>query len=337
MIWQLRKMMAKSFCTNFTDADPHMNRRIFDCETTLFTGSDDPHKLVRIDKTDVAGDIYIRTVVNGVETSLAQPFTYTTEPMPNHPLLQKANRTRQVICVYDNAGEHFLPGMDHISAPVTRHMGKSDVLLFIFDPTQDVRFRAACTEQVNDPQMNPAEAAMQSDIQNRLSSTRQETVLTNILTQIRNLNLLPPHAKIKIPLIIVLSKYDAWQQLGKGKFPEGKTLQERNPWQPTTEKTVHVYNPDRVEKYSQILRELMLDLIPNLVSTAESAVERVTYIAISATGGPPEFGKQDEQGIRPLCYRPINVKPIWTEVPFLHAQYLVTALAGKFFHSFSFA
>jgi len=323
MIWQLRKTQAKSFCSNFTDADPHMNRRIFDCETTLFTGSDDPNKLVRIDKTDVAGDIYNNTIVNGTPTQLAQPFTYTTEPMPKHPMLQKANRTRQVICVYDNAGEHFLPGMDDITTPVTRHMGKSDVLLFIFDPTQDVRFRAACTEPVNDPQMNPTQGGTKSETQSRIHSTRQETVLTNILTQIRNLSLLAPDEKIKIPLIIVLSKYDAWQQLCRGKFPPGKAPHERDPWKATTEKTLHVYNSDRVENYSQILRELFLDLIPNLVTQAETAVESVTYIAISATGGPPEFGEPDEQGISPLCYRPVNVKPIWAEVPFLHAQYLV--------------
>ena len=315
--------MAKGFCSNFTDADPLMNRRIFDYETTLFTGSDDPNKLVRIDKTDVAGNIYNNTIVNGTATQLAQPFTYTTEPMPNHPLLQQANRTRQIICVYDNAGEHFLPGMDHITAPVTRHMAKSDALLFIFDPTQDVRFRAACTEPVNDPQMNPTPDGMRSETQSRIHSTRQETVLTNILTQIRNLNFLPPHEKIKIPLIVVLSKYDAWQQLGRDRFPAKKAPQERNPWKPTTEATTNVYNADRVEQYSQILRNLLLDLIPNLVSTAESAVAQVTYIAVSATGGPPELGEADEQGIRPLCYRPINVKPIWAEVPFLHAQHLV--------------
>ena len=323
MIWQLRKTLAQNFCSNFTDADPQMNRRIFEYETTLFTGSADPNKLVRIDKTEVGGDIYNDTFINGVQTQLAQPFTYTTEPMPNHPLLQKANRTRQVICVYDNAGEHFLPGADNVTVPVTRHLTKSDVLLFVFDPTQDVRFRAACTEQVNDPQMNPEEAGTRSDIHNRVHSTRQETVLTNILTQIRNLNFLSSREKIKTPLIIVLSKYDAWQQLVRGKFPAGKAPHERNPWKRTNKETTRVYHADMVKEYSQILRTMLMGLIPNLVSTAESAVEMVTYIPVSATGGPPELGEADEQGIRPLCHRPINVKPIWAEVPFFHAQYLV--------------
>ena len=319
MIWQLRKTMAKNFYSNFADTDPAMNRRIFDYETTLFTGSDDPNKLVRIDKTDVAGNIYNNTIVNGTPTQLAQPFTYTMEPVPSHPLFQKANRTRQVICVYDNAGEHFLPGMDHVTAPVTRHMAKSDALLFIFDPTQDSQFRAACTEPVDDPQMR---SGMKSEVSSRMHSTRQDTVLVNILTQIRNLNLLLPHDKIKMPLIIVLTKYDAWKQLGRGKFPPGKAPQEWNPWKLTADGVINYYNSERVEKYSLILRELLMDLIPNIVSTAESAVERVTYIAVSAMGGPPELGEPDEQGIHPLCYRPVKVKPIWAEVPFLHAQYL---------------
>jgi hypothetical protein len=322
MTWQLRKTMAQCFHTNFTDTDPQANQRIFDYETTLFTGSDDPHKLVRIDKTDVAGNIYNNVIVNGIPTQFAQPFTYTTKPMPNHPFFQRANRTRQVICVYDNAGEHFLPGRDSIEAPVTRHMAKSDALIFIFDPTQDVRFRSACTEPVNDPQMKSAQSGMESETQSRIHTTRQEVILNNVLMQIRNLNSLPPHVKINMPLIIVLAKYDAWKQLGRGKFLKGKAPDERNPWKLTTDGIISCYYSERVEQYSRILRSLLMDLIPGLVSTAETEAEQVTYIAVSSTGGPPEFDTPDAQGIRPLCYRPINVKPIWAEVPFLHAQYL---------------
>jgi len=322
MTWQLRRTMAQSFHTNFTDTDTQANQRIFDYETTLFAGSGDPHKLVRIDKTDVAGDIYNNTIVNGIPTQLAQPFTYTTKPMPNHPFLQRANKTRQVICVYDNAGEHFLPGRDSIDTPVTRHIAKSDALLFIFDPTQDARFRAACTEPVSDPQMNSGQYDSGNETQSRVHSIRQEIVLNNVLTQIRNLKFLPPHAKIKMPLIIVLAKYDAWKQLGKGQFPPGKAPEERTPWRLTAEGIINYYNAERVEQYSRIWRNLLMKLIPELVSTAESETEKVTYIAVSSTGCPPELGKPDEQGIRPLCYRPSNVKPIWAEVPFLHAQYL---------------
>ena len=319
MIWQLRKTMTKYFHSSMIDADLQMNRRIFGYETTLFTGSDDPNKLVRIDKTDIAGKIYNNTIINNIATQLAQPFVYMTEPMPSHPLLEKANRTRQVICVYDNAGEHFLPGADNVTAPVTRHLARSDALFFVFDPTQDVRFRAACTEPVNDPQM--CSDVEDSDIQRRIHLVRQDVVLDNVLAQTRSLSFLQPHEKIKIPLIVVLSKYDAWKQLCRGKFPAGKAPQERDPWALTIDRVIHYYHSERVEQYSRILRELLLDIVPNLVGAAEAAVEKVTYIAVSATGGPPELGEPDEHGIRPLCHRPGKVKPIWAEVPFLHAQY----------------
>ena len=324
MVWQLRRTLARGFFSNFTDADPQENRRIFESEAALFTGSDAPNEWVRIDKTEVVGDIYNSTKVHGVDVRLAQPFTYTTEPMPNHPLLHKASRTRQVICVYDNAGEHFLPGADNFEAPVTRHMAKSDALLFVFDPTRDVRFRKAFTEPVDDPQINPP-SGMITEAQTRKSEIGQDVVLVNILSQIRSLNFLPPHEKLKMPLIIVLSKYDAWLHLVKGKFSSGRAPQEREPWKMTADGVINYYNSDRVEKYSQTLRTLLLDLIPNLVSTAEGAVEKVAYIPVSATGGPPEPGNPNEKGVYLLGYRPINVKPIWAEVPFLHAQYL----AGK--------
>jgi len=326
MIWQLRQTMGRCFLSNFTDADPQMNRRIFDGETVLFTGGNNPDKLVRIEKTEEEGNIYNNTVVNGTPTRLAQPFTYMTEPMPNHPFLQKANRARQVICVYDNAGEHFLPGKDHITAPVTRHMAKSDALLFIFDPTQDAQFRtarAACPEPVEDPQMSPG---VKGEVQFRVDLTRQEVVLGNIAAQIRNQNLLPPYEKIKIPLIIVLSKYDAWFPLCKGQFPAGKAPHEQNPWKLTADKIIHYYHADRVERYSQILRELLMGFTSNLVSTAESAFETVRYIAVSATGGKPAHNEQDGM----FYHRPVDVKPIWAEIPFLHAQCLANKSAVPF-------
>ena len=151
---------------------------------------------------------------------------------------------------------------------------------------------------------------------------RQEVVLDNLLTQVRNLNSLWPNEKIKVPLVIVLAKYDAWMQLVRGKFPRGKAPEEQHPWKLTANGSINCYHSERVEKYSRMWRTMLLDLIPSLVATAEAEVEKVTYIAVSSTGGPPEFGQPDANGTRPLCYRPINVKPIWAEVPFLHAQYL---------------
>jgi hypothetical protein len=68
------------------------------------------------------------------------------------------------------------------------------------------------------------------------------------------------------------------------------------------------------------------DLIPDLVGTAEANAEKVTYIAVSATGTAPIVGQPDKDGKCPLMFRPADIKPIWAEVPFFHAQ----TLAGKY-------
>jgi hypothetical protein len=308
MIWQLRKTMAQKFCLDFNDCDPALNRRIREYESAQFMGSDDPDKPVTIEKTDIQGDIYNQTVINNVSTTLAQPFSYSIMPVPSHPYYQTIKNAAQVCCMYDNASESFLPGADLTSQPVTRHLASSDAIFFVFDPTQDVRFRGACKKPVNDPQMMQTEGV---DV--RKSSIAQETVLTNVVTHIKKLTHTSAQNRLKMPLIIVLTKYDAWQQLVDFKNSE-------KPWVKTSNLPVRIYNDVEVQKRSDVLRTLLLDLIPGLVSTAEVASENVAYIAVSATGCAPEVGPVDPiSGKCPLVYRPRNIKPIWAEVPFLHS------------------
>ncbi|MDR1270944.1 MAG: hypothetical protein LBK82_15625 [Planctomycetaceae bacterium] len=314
MVWQLRKTMTRDFCMNFTDADPTLNKRIRDYEMKQFMGGDAPDVPVAIEKTDIQGDIYNNTFIDGHLTSLAQPFSFTISPLPSYPFPQHASNVTQAVCMYDNAGESFLPGADNVSQPVTRHLATSDAILFLFDPTQDLRFKNTCREIVNDPQMNPA---LGGDV--RRSKVNQSSVLTEMITRIRTHSHTPPHEKIKTPIIIVLTKYDAWHQLVN--FPHYN-----NPWQQAKNYKTSVYNISYVNEYSQILRELLLELIPDLVGTAEANAEKVTYIAVSATGTAPEVGQPDKDGKRPLLYQPANIKPVWVEVPFFHAQ----TLAGKY-------
>jgi len=310
MVWQLRKTMTQYFCMTFTDADPEMNKRIREYEMMQFLGGDDPNKPVAIEKTDVQGDIYNNTLIDGNLTSLAQPFSFTITPLPSHPFPQYTEQVSQTVCMYDNAGESFLPGVDHLAQPVTRHLLASDVILFLFDPTQDVRFKAACKIPVDDPQMDSSSTA---DV--RRSKVNQCTVLTEMITRIKTHSRLMASEKIKTPLIIVLTKLDAWLQLVD--FPNFY-----HPWYSTQDSPLHIYNAPQVEQSSQILRKLLLDLIPDLVGTAERHATNVVYTAVSATGTAPELGEPDQDGKRSLLYRPINLKPIWVTVPFFHAQFV---------------
>ncbi|MDR1484618.1 MAG: hypothetical protein LBT09_07315 [Planctomycetaceae bacterium] len=314
MIWQLRKTMTRDFCMNFTDADTILNKRIREYEMKQFMGGDDPNIPVSIEKTDIQGDIYNNTLIDGHLTSLAQPFSFTISPLPSYPFPQKAESVTQAVCMYDNAGESFLPGADNVSQPVTRHLATSDAILFLFDPTQDLRFKNTCKKVVNDPQMNPS---LGGDV--RRSEVNQSTILTEMISRIKTHSHLPVHEKIKTPIIIVLTKFDAWRQLVD--FPNYD-----NPWLRSKCYQTSIYNVSCVNEYSQVLRELLIGLIPDLVGTAEANAEKVTYIAVSATGTAPEVGQPDKDGKRPLLYRPANIKPMWVEVPFFHAQ----TLTGKY-------
>jgi hypothetical protein len=316
MVWQLRKTMTQYFCMNFTDADPMMNKRIREYEIQQFMGGSDPNKPVAIEKTDVSGDIYNNTLIDGHMTALAQPFTFTIAPLPNYPFPKNAERITQTVCMYDNAGESFLPGADNLRRPVTRHLSASNAILFLFDPTQDIRFKAACKEAVNDPQMN---SALADDANVRGGTVNQSTVLTEMITRIKIHSRLTTQEKIKTPLLIVLTKLDAWLQLAP-------FSQQDRPWNPVPNSPIYSYDIERVRQSSQKLRTLLLDLIPDLVGTAEANAEEVFYTAVSATGTAPELGEPNEDGKRPLLYRPVNIKPFWVEVPFFQAQ----IMAGKY-------
>jgi hypothetical protein len=115
----------------------------------------------------------------------------------------------RVVCLYDNAGEHFRPGMDSAAAPGTQHLARSRLLMFLFDPTQNPRFRDRCRAFSTDPQL--AGAA-------RL--TRQELILTEAAQRVRRYTGLPHDRRHDRPLVVVLTKSDVWAPLVGGQLRE---------------------------------------------------------------------------------------------------------------------
>src|SRR5262249_39608822 len=126
-----------------------------------------------IRKTELQGELY-DTVAHGSQTvTYPRPYLFTMQPREGHPHADSAQLAR-MLCLYDNAGEHFLPGQDTASSPVTRHLGRSRAILFVFDPTQDPRFRVACRGSGTGGATHQA---------GRLS--RQETILNEAAARIR--------------------------------------------------------------------------------------------------------------------------------------------------------
>jgi len=85
-----------------------------------------------------------------------------------------------VICLYDNAGESFQPGHDTAQNPTTQHLAKSRALFYLFDPTQDPRFREQCRQFSEDPQLRSRPKTQEGE-----SAMSQHTLLLEAAQRVR--------------------------------------------------------------------------------------------------------------------------------------------------------
>ena len=198
MTWELRRVLAEKFGISFNDADASTNHSLNEYEQTLFL-QDDMDRLVSIRKTELQGELYDQIRLGEQVINLPKPFLFTLRPSPK---ATPAGAPMRMVCLYDNAGEHFQPGMDTISLPGTQHMAKARVLWFMYDPTQHPRFREQCRSLSQDPQ-----------IYGSARTIRQEVLLTEAATRIRRYTGLSAQAQYDRPLVVIVSKADIWGQL----------------------------------------------------------------------------------------------------------------------------
>jgi len=297
MTWQMRQVLPISFKLSFTDADPESNRALSECEEALFLN---PHETDvvplagLIEKTHLEGELYDSVAYGQQTVTYPRPFLFTIQPQPGHPGGDPARLSR-MLCLYDNAGEHFLPGQDTASSPVTRHLARSRAILFLFDPTQDPRFRTVC--RGTDSPGTTQRAA-------RLS--RQDTILNEAVARIRRHAGLSQGTKYDRPLVVVVSKLDEWAHLLG-------TSDESDPWKERGNMTG--VDSEKIEQASTRVREILLKYCPETVTAAENFAKDVTYVAVSSLGSQVELDFQSgSPGIRPK-----NIRPQWVIVPILYA------------------
>ena len=147
-----------------------------------------------------------------------------------------------MLCVYDNAGESFLPGADTAASPVTRHLALSRVLMFLFDPTQDMRFRKLCSGKTNDLQM-----LERSERLDRERPVRQETILAEAGQRVRCFAGLGQSQRHPRPLIVAVTKFDAWSALLK-------TKELPTPYMVNSHNALAAVRVDMIDALSQKLR-----------------------------------------------------------------------------------
>ncbi len=311
MTWQLRQIMGSVFATSFSDADPLLNQQLNEYEESLFLNprANEMCSLASlIRKTEEQGELYDNVSYGSQVVSYPRPFLFSMQPQEGHPNSNKADRLGRVVCLYDNAGESFQPGKDVVSSPVTRHMALSRALFFVFDPTQDVRFRNTIGSGTD------AITSQEREAQSRL--TRQEPILQEAAARIRRYAKLRQSEKHRRPLFVILTKYDMWSHLLEELVGEENHSE---PWktigQTKTGERICGLDLPRIERYAAFSKRLMQKTCPDIVAAAENFATSVTFLPASAVGWCTHTARTNGQ----LFMRPTEASPFWVTVPFLYA------------------
>ena len=290
LVWSLRKSLPSLFGINLTDADAISNQSIIKSEETLYL-NELPHNPVPLSdliaKTQLQGDMYHSVRQGQLIVSYPCPFSFLMEPTPMHPR-HGVGAPPRVLCLYDNAGEHFLPGNDSVMAPGTRHLATSSLLLFLYDPTQDRRLDDAISRANGGTSIKTRHAG------------RQEAILREAAARIRRYSGSLRSTRHSVPLIVVVTKFDLWSSLLDG-------VPTSDPWFRSSRLSVAAINREEIERRSVQLRSVLRTYVPEIVQAAEEFAETVYYVPVSALGSPPSIDEHGRPWMEPAKIRPTNV------------------------------
>lgn len=295
MTWQLRKTLPSKFNLQLSDSDGECNKILSDYEEQLFFNSG-PSGLAKLAKTDVVGDWYSTVQYDEQTINYPKPFYFDLRPSDDHASVEDSKKLSRLICLYDNAGESFLPGADSVTSPVTRHLGLAESWIFCFDPTQDPRIRRELKGASSDHQVVDGPV-----------TARQESVLNEMVNRIRRHSGIGMKEKSAKPLMVVCTKFDAWSAL-LGELPP--------PWEFSKKLNTCLLNMTNIEAVSNRLKRILQTHCPEVVAASQSLSNCVYFLPLSATGTSPVKDEKNND----YMIRTDMIDPIWCEVPLLLAM-----------------
>lgn len=293
--WMLRQTLPKLGWA-ITDASPLENAIIQANEQRLFLAADQETP-AKIEKTDEGQAHLFSTIfVHGRSERLLKPFQFLLKPIS-----RSSNALQRVLVLYDNPGEHFLPGSSQ-GIDASRHLGQSKVLLFVLDPLADPRLRSLCRADESQVQHGTrVDGYHTSDI-------RQELILNEVAARIAKLKGLRPGEPIGAGLIVLVTKADLCPPLVK--LLDGESFITKPPQSGLA--------IERMKVVSRATRDFLKQHCPELVATAQSMSAQPLFLPVSALGASP-VRTQASDGSFFFGIAPRNVKPKWAEAPFLAA------------------
>ena len=271
--------LFKRFDVTMQDADPTGNAALNSMKTTLFSGSG-PEQ-TRLIKTQMQGAMYDRFPRQGRMVLLPKPFTYQLKPRGDAP--------GTGLILYDNAGEHFQPGINVVENPGAQHVASANGIMYLVDPFEIPDFRRFLGD-TTDPGMK------------KTPGDRQEVILREIRARVAAIQRLRPDQKIKAPLAVILGKCDAWMHL----------LPNITLAQPVENGRLNLAT---LFKNSTMVRNLLTDICPGVVANAEALSESVCYFPMSSFGHTPLPWSGKDSTIGGATPDPKQIKPLLAEVP----------------------
>jgi len=117
--------LYREFSVVFQDGDPTGNAPVNDMRKALF-GAQSPAE-AKLAKTQFEGAMYERLPRQGRMVALPRPFVYTLAA-------EEKTRDQCALIFYDNAGEHFQPGVNIVEQPGAQHVASAAGIMYLFDP-----------------------------------------------------------------------------------------------------------------------------------------------------------------------------------------------------------
>lgn len=269
--------LYRDFGITFQDSDPTGNAPVNDMRKALF-GAQAPAQ-AKLAKTVFEGAMYERLPRQGRMVALPRPFVYT---------LSHEDKTREKCAVifYDNAGEHFQPGVNIVEQPGAQHVASAAGIIYLFDPFNSPEFRALLKE-TKDPQIEKPVV------------DQQDIILAEMKARIQSIRNLPHGEMIHTPVAFVVGKSDVWLGLLNGSQPKDPLDNGK-------------LDNNIVAENSNAVRQLLHRLCPAVVANAEALSTNVMFFAASAFGhtplkiGPGEYVPD-----------PVKLQPKHVEVPLI--------------------
>jgi hypothetical protein len=309
MARQMEVALPQRFGLGVTEPHPASNALIRNYRDSLFNNPN-PDALVFIPPTPTAGSKHYMAVRHagheGEERFYPRPQFFQVAPTGRHPNVAKTLRYARTICLYDNSGEHFLPGYASPRTPETEHLCRSSAMLFVFDPIREPAFNELCRGRSADPQFKQAESEKNHTSQDVILATADANAKKRLGREIAD--------PLETPLVVIVGKYDVWRHLVTDDLPAFAKGDERD------SSAVQYFRSGIVQQVSARTREILVKLCPSVVAAAERFSRRVSYVPVSATGcSPAELGSDlSVDPPRPVYKFPArSLRPIWAEVPLL--------------------